>query len=735
MFKRLLSETLLVLLLTGILTLTLNIRNAKSTWTGTVYIRADGSIDPPDAPITTYDNITYTLTDNITSSDDGIVVEKDNVIIEGAGYKVQGYATLWGPKVKGIKLVGRTNVTIMNVEIEGFWYGMYFERVSNSSINGNNIASNLIGLSLESSQSNNVYENNITYNGHGIYINSSLGNSINGNNIIGNTIDGVVLSFSLNNTIYENNITYNGQEVVLSSGIRFKSSSYNSICKNNVTANNCDGIYFEDGCSYNNIYRNLIMSNKKRGINLWRNCSYNSINENNVSANSNDGIYLNMSPFNGIFGNIISGNSRGIYIKSWMATFPPAPASEYNFIYENNVTANSDGILIEYSSHNNLVENILINNQRGIVLADRSSNNSIFGNILINDGLYVWGSYDNFVENNTVNAKPLVYLERVSNYIVNDAGQVILVRSINVTVEGLFLTQTTVGVQLLETYNSIICKNNITSNKVAGIMLSSSYNNSIIGNNIENNCDGIQLWYSSNNTIYHNNFLNNSNQVFCYNFFKIVNAWDNGYPDGGNYWSDYSGFDADSDGIGDTSYYIYPDNTDRYPLIAPITVFNAGKWNGVAYNIDIVSNSTVSAFYFNPEEGAFLRFNVTGKNGTAGFCRVTIPKDLLWTEDEWVITVGGLPITNYTLIPDSSENHTYLYFTYNHSIKTVIIQGTHVIPEFPSALIIPLFTMISAIAIVLAEKKTHKKQKPKTLTPIFPSFDFSSDMQFDLLIT
>ena len=709
MIKRFVSELMLTLLITSTLALMFNVQPVKGEWTGTVYIRADGSIDPPGAPIITYDNITYTLTDNITSSDDGIVVEKDNVIIEGAGYKVQGYATLWGPKVKGIKLVGRTNVTIMNVEIEGFWYGMYFEGVSNSSISGNNIASNLIGLSLESSSSNNVYENNIIYNGHGIYINSSLGNSINGNNIIGNTIDGIVLSFSLNNTIYGNNITYNGQEVVLSSGIRFKSSSYNSIYKNNVTANNFYGIYFEDGCSYNNIYGNLITSNKKRGIYLWRNCSYNSIIENNVSANSNDGIYLDMSPFNSIFGNIISGNSRGIYIKSWMATFPPAPASEYNFIYENSITANSEGILIEYSSHNNLVKNILTNNQRGIILADGSFNNSISGNIFIDDGLYVWGSYDNFVENNTVNAKPLVYLERVFNYIVDDAGQVILVRCNNITVEHLNLSETTIGVQLLETHNSTIHKNNITANKVAGIMLYFSSNNSIIGNNIGNNRDGIDLWYSSNNTIYHNNFLNNSNQVFCYNFFfKIVNVWDDGYPSGGNYWSDYTGVDANGDGIGDDEYFIDANNTDRYPLTGPITVFDAGVWNGTTYTVDVISNSTLSDFHFNPDEGPFLRFNVSGDDGTAGFCRVTIPKSLLWVDDGWTITVGDQTITDYNMQEDG--NHTYIYFTYNHSTKTVAIKGTHVIPEFPSTLILALFMMTTLTAAVLW--KTKRKHQP-----------------------
>ncbi len=47
-----------------------------------IYIRADGSIDPPTAPIKTLDNITYTLTNNVYGL---IVVERNNIIIDGAG--------------------------------------------------------------------------------------------------------------------------------------------------------------------------------------------------------------------------------------------------------------------------------------------------------------------------------------------------------------------------------------------------------------------------------------------------------------------------------------------------------------------------------------------------------------------------------------------------------------------------------------------------------------------------
>ena len=104
---------MLILLTISMLNLTVNIQPAKSEWTETVYIRADGSIDPPDAPIQRYGNI-YTLTGNITGPDDGIIVERDNIIVEGAGYVFHGGLG------SGIDLSYANNVTIKNMKIKAF---------------------------------------------------------------------------------------------------------------------------------------------------------------------------------------------------------------------------------------------------------------------------------------------------------------------------------------------------------------------------------------------------------------------------------------------------------------------------------------------------------------------------------------------------------------------------------------------------------------------------------------
>jgi hypothetical protein len=160
-----------------------------------------------------------------------------------------------------------------------------------------------------------------------------------------------------------------------------------------------------------------------------------------------------------------------------------------------------------------------------------------------------------------------------------------------------------------------------------------------------------------------------------------------------------------NDGIGDTPYIINSNNIDGYPLMAPFKAFEAGVWNGRAYNVDVVSNSTVSDFRFNVDQKS-IDFNVTGDDGTIGFCRVAIPKSLLWVDDGWTILINSQPITDYTRFED--ENYTYIYFTYSYSTQTVIIQGTHAIPEYPSAIILTMFMLATTILVVLIRNRKLK---------------------------
>jgi len=208
------------------------------------------------------------------------------------------------------------------------------------------------------------------------------------------------------------------------------------------------------------------------------------------------------------------------------------------------------------------------------------------------------------------------------------------------------------GVEIYESSYNTISYNTISGNDVSnvggGIKLDSSSSNTLTGNNIRNNTNGISLWHSDNNTIsrndivnngkdlgpgwnpagiyfgesynnkiYHNNFIDNFIQVSCP---WGQNVWDDGYPSGGNYWSDYTGIDADGDGIGDTAYVIPYMDQDNYPLMNPWTPpsigAKAGDW--IRYDYEVTGWPSGTPY---PE---WLKVEFLSVEGTNATVRVTM---------------------------------------------------------------------------------------------------------------
>jgi len=379
-----------------------------------------------------------------------------------------------------------------------------------------------------------------------------------------------------------------------------------------------------------------------------------------------------------------------IYIKSDGSINPSTTpiqreGSIYTFtdnIYETivvqkaNVIIDGNGYMLQGAGSNNGFDLVNINNvtirktrikgfDYGIRIY-KSSGNTVSGNILTENNLraiFVSNSSDNIISRNQIvnNVGEGTFLWLTNNTVV---------ASNNVSNNG----EDGISIGYSSFYNTIV-NNTVSNNNGAGVSLGFeiSTSNVIMGNTVSNHYwTGIFVESSSGNTFYHNNLLHNTNQIVT---IEATNTWDNGYPSSGNYWSDYTGTDANGDGIGDTQYTIDATNIDRYPLMGPFNTFDAGTWNGVAYHVDVVSNSTVSAFAFNPERTPEISFNATGSLGTTGFCRVSIPKQLLKADypKRWLVLVSGR-MTIPTILEDA--NYTYLYLTYNHSTKTtqIIIQ-------------------------------------------------------------
>jgi hypothetical protein len=126
--------------------------------------------------------------------------------------------------------------------------------------------------------------------------------------------------------------------------------------------------------------------------------------------------------------------------------------------------------------------------------------------------------------------------------------------------------------------------------------------------------------------------------------------------------------------------------------------------DGYTFNVTMMSNSTVSNFNFN-ESLKQISFNVTGPTGKAGYCNVTVPKDLLRGEP-WTILLNSTEWTTLCSIT-GNDTHIFIHIPYTCSTNTVQIIGMWVIPEFPHVILL-LFMVLSIIAVILA-KKTYRK--------------------------
>jgi hypothetical protein len=115
-----------------------------------ICIRADGSINLTSAHIQRTGD-TYTLTGNILNY--SIEVQRDNIILDGANFTLQGSKEN-GIQARGVYITDRSNVTIKNLKIKVFQYGIWGDHTTNNSILENEITDTATAIGL-------VYASNI----------------------------------------------------------------------------------------------------------------------------------------------------------------------------------------------------------------------------------------------------------------------------------------------------------------------------------------------------------------------------------------------------------------------------------------------------------------------------------------------------------------------------------------------------------------------------------------------
>lgn len=155
----------------------------------------------------------------------------------------------------------------------------------------------------------------------------------------------------------------------------------------------------------------------------------------------------------------------------------------------------------------------------------------------------------------------------ISNNIINNADSgIYITTSISNTINGNIIENNIAqGITITASSNNELHGNTIQNNNQLGVYISSgSSSNEIYQNTITgNNGYGLRIVASNNNILYKNDFSenggDNANDAGS-------NSWS--YNSEGNYWDDYTGEDANDDGIGDTPYDIPGGggNQDLYPI-------------------------------------------------------------------------------------------------------------------------------------------------------------------------
>ena len=289
-------------------------------------------------------------------------------------------------------------------------------------------------------------------------------------------------------------------------GIILYLSSGNTVI-DNTCLDNWDSIHLYSS-SNNSLSDNLFGSNHDHSLYL-DDSNDNTLSNNTCLNNGESGVLLSSSNGNNITGNLIrDSRTYGIFINS----------GSYNKVWNNTCSNNSDGMYLRYSNNNTLVNNTCSNNGCGIYLEE---------------------STDNTLSNN--NCSNNVYY----------------------------------GIELVSSSNNTICNNTCCSNNEWGIGLGSSSNSTISGNQLCSNLGyGVYIYSGSDNMIWNNTFIDNNGAGSTYDPSYLqaydggANNWWNSTDGYGNYWSDWTTPDANSDGIVDLPYAIdgSAGAMDYYPL-------------------------------------------------------------------------------------------------------------------------------------------------------------------------
>jgi parallel beta-helix repeat protein len=428
--------------------------------------------------------------------------------------------------------------------------------------------------------------------------------------------------------------------------------------------------------SYCSVVGNIILNN---GYGVWLyGASENNITENTVDGpdSRSTGIYLDGSPNNWIFSNLVTDNYSGISLQQ----------SDGNTVYNNTIINNHDAGLGIGSNGNNISDNVVSNQVTGVILS--GSNNVLRGNKINNNTSNFnlnwnqnWGVSD-FVNDidpsNTINGKPIIYwVNEQDEKVPEDAQFLVLVNCTNITVENLVLSENGQGIILAATTNSII-QNNSVQVSGEGILAYTSDNNRIRDNTLFDCGRSIYLVSSVQNAITDNSIKEGSQAI------KLVESNENTIT--GNLISDGASGGIDLDGSNNNEIFRNTISDCRSKAV--------WFWNNASQNMFYLNNFINNTKNVEEYITDFQEFpkNIWD-NGTIGN---------YWSKYNGTDNDGdGIGDTPYVIAEDNQDNYPLMHPT--------------VIPEFPSwASLIVMVVAVMAVTVIYKQKMhRHNQERQK----------------------
>ena len=559
---------------------------------------------------------------------------------------------------------------INNTIIDSGRWGMYTRGATGWQIKGNYIwgynhnfaiYKTFIGSPIVRTGGHFISNNTVTGGGI-VLLYPSQPSTIDGNFITDYSERGIRLDqfsasgYSSTGNIVSNNSLVAHPDSTDARGIFVCPECHGTVIENNTIENGMNGIFM--GSVDNLVQRNKVSNLTQFGLVTGTSSQNNRIEDNTV-LNSHYSIYLRGSEHS-LFGNtIINSSLHGIYAYD-----------VHNTVMENNTIngTQDNGIEIDGSSNVELYNNTILDASPHAIHLSSPTSCTLKGNVMHGTGIMMtgwslshWNSHI-IDENNSVNSLPVIYRAGLTGGNVSgNPGQVIIADCTGMTLSDLTIE-----------YGGV------------AVLLGFSDNNFIVNSTFVNNSYGIYLFSSEGNMIYHNNFINNSIQAHD----GSSNHWDNGYPSGGNHWSDWTGPDEyggigqdepGRDGIVDEPRNI-PGGTgrDNYPWTTP------GGWDILSPGV--VLTSPVGGDVWTGGSDRNITWITTPGNGTIVGVDIEYSLD---DGDTWTVIEEGLDdIGSYTwTVPDENSNQVRVrIFVHDDNNRTAYaMSGPFSIASAPSA--------------------------------------------------